>query len=42
MLRTFGAEVTLAWEEAGHNLTQKEVTAIRKWLEEQENNRTIE
>jgi len=33
MLRTFGGEVTLAWEEAGHNLTQKEVTEIRKWIE---------
>ena len=35
MLRTYGAEVTLAWEDAGHNLTQLEVTEIRKWLEEQ-------
>jgi phospholipase/carboxylesterase len=33
MLRTFSGEVTLAWEEAGHNLTQREVTEIRKWLE---------
>lgn len=35
MLRMFGAEVTLTWEEAGHNLTQKEVMEIRMWLEEQ-------
>jgi phospholipase/carboxylesterase len=33
MLRTFGGEVTLEWEEAGHNLTQKELTAVRRWIE---------
>jgi phospholipase/carboxylesterase len=34
MLRTFGAEVTLEWEDSGHSLTQREVTAVRKWIAE--------
>ncbi len=32
MLRGAGAEVTLAWQQAGHNLTQGDLTAAQTWL----------
>jgi predicted esterase len=32
MLRSAGAEVTLTWQEAGHNLTQQDLLTAREWL----------
>ena len=32
LLRTAGADVTLAWQPAGHELTQPDVTQAREWL----------
>ena len=32
MLRDAGADVTLEWREAGHNLVQDDVDASRRWL----------
>jgi predicted esterase len=34
MLRTAGAEVTLRWEEAGHQLVFAEIEAAKNWLRE--------
>ncbi len=34
MLRTAGADVTLAWQAGGHNLTQGDITTARAWLHE--------
>jgi phospholipase/carboxylesterase len=32
LLREAGADVTLVWQESGHELTQADVTAARTWL----------
>ena len=32
LLRTAGADVTLAWQEAGHQLTEADVAQARDWL----------
>ena len=32
LLREAGADVTLAWQPTGHNLTQEDVDAARRWL----------
>jgi predicted esterase len=32
LLRSAGADVTVAWQQAGHELTQQDVTAAREWL----------
>jgi len=32
MLRESGADVTLAWSPGGHNLTEEDVDAARRWL----------
>lgn len=34
LLRAAGAEVTLAWQNAGHDLTSRDVTTAREWLEQ--------
>ncbi len=34
MLRAAGADVTLAWQAGGHNLTQGDITTARTWLHE--------
>ena len=33
-LRQAGAEVTLHWEPGGHAITQREVDAAHKWIEQ--------
>lgn len=33
LLRRAGAEVTLAWQEAGHELTQGDIDNARRWLD---------
>ena len=32
LLRSSGADVTVAWQNAGHELTQQDVTTAREWL----------
>ena len=32
LLRSAGADVTVAWQNAGHELTQQDVTTAREWL----------
>jgi predicted esterase len=34
MLRAAGADVTLTWQPAGHNLTQGDISTARAWLHE--------
>jgi predicted esterase len=33
LLREYGADVTLAWQDAGHNLTADDVETARQWME---------
>jgi predicted esterase len=35
LLRSAGAEVTVAWQAAGHELTESDVTTAREWLAQQ-------
>ncbi len=32
LLRSAGAEVTVAWQAAGHELTESDITTAREWL----------
>lgn len=32
LLRSVGAEVTVAWQAGGHELTESDVTTAREWL----------
>ena len=35
LLRSAGAEVTVAWQAAGHELTESDITTAREWLAQQ-------
>ena len=35
LLRSAGAEVTVAWQGAGHELTESDITTAREWLTKQ-------
>ncbi len=35
LLRSTGAEVTVSWQQAGHELTENDITSAREWLAQQ-------
>jgi predicted esterase len=36
LLRSAGAEVTVSWQNSGHELTERDVVTAREWLAQQQ------